>query len=185
MIKTEHIQSDSCNGRNSYNSIFPPNMIYADEKPVFIEDFKSESFSYQQHPHIKLSPISESQYNALPVYQPSSDYTNYQSIIKHTGQLQDISHLMERTKLSPIDENPPIVSSSTTYNSTPVVTLPTVSTSSIKSQVKKTVETTKKSGTRRPEKPAMSYINMIGQAIRESPNKKLTLSEIYSYLEKK
>lgn len=46
-------------------------------------------------------------------------------------------------------------------------------------------DTTKKSGARRPEKPSVSYINMIGQAIRESPNRKLTLSEIYSYLQNK
>lgn len=46
-------------------------------------------------------------------------------------------------------------------------------------------DTTKKSGARRPEKPAVSYINMIGQAIRESPNRKLTLCEIYAYLQKK
>lgn len=46
-------------------------------------------------------------------------------------------------------------------------------------------ETTKKSGARRPEKPSVSYINMIGQAIRESPNRKLTLSEIYNYLQNK
>ncbi|XP_017121425.1 forkhead box protein biniou [Drosophila elegans] len=47
-----------------------------------------------------------------------------------------------------------------------------------------TPDTTKKSGTRRPEKPALSYINMIGQAIKESPTGKLTLSEIYAYLQK-
>ncbi|XP_039488809.1 forkhead box protein biniou [Drosophila santomea] len=47
-----------------------------------------------------------------------------------------------------------------------------------------TPDTTKKSGTRRPEKPALSYINMIGHAIKESPTGKLTLSEIYAYLQK-
>ncbi|EDW72789.1 uncharacterized protein Dwil_GK16994 [Drosophila willistoni] len=47
-----------------------------------------------------------------------------------------------------------------------------------------TPDTTKKSGTRRPEKPALSYINMIGHAIKESPSGKLTLSEIYAYLMK-
>ncbi|XP_055842002.1 forkhead box protein biniou isoform X2 [Episyrphus balteatus] len=46
-------------------------------------------------------------------------------------------------------------------------------------------DTTKKSGARRPEKPALSYINMIAMAIKESPSGKLTLSEIYSYLQKK
>lgn len=48
-----------------------------------------------------------------------------------------------------------------------------------------TPDTTKKSGTRRPEKPALSYINMIGHAIKESPTGKLTLSEIYAYLQKR
>ncbi|KAH8379190.1 hypothetical protein KR009_003494 [Drosophila setifemur] len=47
-----------------------------------------------------------------------------------------------------------------------------------------TPDTTKKSGTRRPEKPALSYINMIAQAIKESPTGKLTLSEIYAHLQK-
>lgn len=46
-------------------------------------------------------------------------------------------------------------------------------------------DTTKKSGIRRPEKPALSYINMIAMAIKESPTGKLTLSEIYSFLQKR
>lgn len=49
-----------------------------------------------------------------------------------------------------------------------------------------TPDTTKKSsGGRRAEKPPLSYINMIAMAIKESPSKKLTLSEIYSFLQKK
>lgn len=47
-------------------------------------------------------------------------------------------------------------------------------------------DTTKKSsGGRRAEKPPLSYINMIAMAIKESPQKKLTLSEIYTYLQKR
>lgn len=46
-------------------------------------------------------------------------------------------------------------------------------------------DTTKKSGTRRSEKPNISYINMIAMAIKDSPSGKLTLSEIYSFLQKK
>lgn len=49
-----------------------------------------------------------------------------------------------------------------------------------------TPDTTKKSaGGRRAEKPPLSYINMIAMAIKESPQKKLTLSEIYNYLQKR
>lgn len=49
-----------------------------------------------------------------------------------------------------------------------------------------TPDTTKKSsGGRRAEKPPLSYINMIAMAIKASPHKKLTLSEIYTYLQRK
>lgn len=47
----------------------------------------------------------------------------------------------------------------------------------------KTKPDTKK-GTRRPEKPQISYINLIAKAILESPSKQLTLSEIYMALRK-
>lgn len=43
----------------------------------------------------------------------------------------------------------------------------------------------KKTGGRKPEKPAMSYINMIVMAIKDSPQKRRTLSEIYKYLQSK
>lgn len=43
----------------------------------------------------------------------------------------------------------------------------------------------KKTGGRKPEKPAMSYINMIVMAIKESPQKRRTLSEIYKFLQSK
>lgn len=47
-------------------------------------------------------------------------------------------------------------------------------------------DTTKKtSNTRRPEKPNMSYINMIAMAIKESPDRMLTLNGIYQYLQQK
>lgn len=57
--------------------------------------------------------------------------------------------------------------------------------SSSSSQDMSSPDTTKKSGGRRPEKPALSYINMIAMAIKESPTGKLTLSEIYSFLQKR
>lgn len=48
-----------------------------------------------------------------------------------------------------------------------------------------TTDTIKKTGGRRPEKPALSYINMIVQAIKDSPQRRRTLSEIYKYLQQK
>jgi hypothetical protein len=48
-----------------------------------------------------------------------------------------------------------------------------------------TSDPVKKTGGRKPEKPAMSYINMIVMAIKESPQKRRTLSEIYKYLQSK
>lgn len=60
------------------------------------------------------------------------------------------------------------------------------STTNVEQQLSSTtVDTVKKTGGRKPEKPAMSYINMIVMAIKDSPQKRRTLSEIYKYLQSK
>lgn len=47
---------------------------------------------------------------------------------------------------------------------------------------KKEIKTETKKGSRRPEKPPISYINLIAKVIRQSPLQQLTLSEIYTRL---
>uniref|UniRef100_A0A336MBN4 CSON013335 protein n=1 Tax=Culicoides sonorensis TaxID=179676 RepID=A0A336MBN4_CULSO len=46
-------------------------------------------------------------------------------------------------------------------------------------------DASKKTGGRRQEKPPHSYINMIVQAIKSTPDKRMTLSEIYKFLQSK
>lgn len=52
----------------------------------------------------------------------------------------------------------------------------TTTNASVKSETKK--------GARRPEKPPISYINLIAKAIRSSTTNQATLNEIYSFLQK-
>ncbi|KAL3275392.1 hypothetical protein HHI36_020156 [Cryptolaemus montrouzieri] len=60
------------------------------------------------------------------------------------------------------------------------------STNSIQEPDDKSINTNdRKSGTRRQDKPPYSYIALIVMAIQHSPTKRLTLSEIYSFLQQR
>lgn len=85
---------------------------------------------------------------------------------------------MEPTALVTTHTTPKNTNASAAANPNSTVsnaTTSTTSTTSTKSETKK--------GARRPEKPQISYINLIAKAIRSSPNKQCTLNEIYVFLQ--
>lgn len=90
---------------------------------------------------------------------------------------------------SPIENVNPTATSTASYTtlSTPTATVSKTTATTNNSNGNNNNSTTDgtKKGTRRPEKPQISYINLIAQAIRASPNNRLTLNEIYTYLSQK
>lgn len=100
-----------------------------------------------------------------------------------------ISAAMTASNTTPFSQSVHSLKSSVTPCSSPNVSATVItSNQQIKSEQQlssTTSEIVKKTGGRKHDKPQCSYINMIVQAIRDSPTKKRTLSEIYKYLQSK
>jgi hypothetical protein len=127
----------------------------------------------------------------------NNNNNNNNSIDSKVGELSPSSSNINDMKVSGTSNNNLI---NYTGNGGSVITTPKSSASSvltspsssngqqqqIDQQLSSTTDSVKKtSGGRKPEKPPLSYINMIVQAIKDSPNKRRTLSEIYKYLQSK
>lgn len=175
------------------------NYQYGDEIPKIHENNVIRYQPYISPKHYSTPQLFENKYSVSACLPPPITTETVQSMptstIRYGGstlqQKFSSMHLAQTGAATQVDDD----SHNSTLRSTSMEsnTLITTTTSSKSASATTTSsgtnsgtiaksETTKK-GARRPEKPAISYINLIARAIKSSPSKQLTLNEIYTFLQ--
>lgn len=195
MKPTVSIQSYSSEEKYNYDQVQRSgsfhegrySMVPADDSYYWPQMKDEKGFCIEK---LALPPLPPAIFaNAQPMHTPN---------IRYTGDLDDTSRKLDRLNITQSPSALPSYSDSTELRKMPSLeTTQTTRTSSATSVIFKVpknpanstpkvsdVKNETKKGSRRAEKPPISYINLIAKAIRESPNKRLTLNEIYQHLEK-
>lgn len=181
---------------------YAPLAIYNQERPSWNEE-KLIGFQQSQenqrissfHPHSyerTYLPFDRTE-EIRPVYLSQVDHNPLKVNTFYTTQpvlSSSNDYAYKRPCATPPEPKSSPKNSVLCYNSSsssPKQISPTSTTNNSKSELSSTTsgDSSKKTGGRRQEKPPHSYINMIVQAIKSTPERRMTLSEIYKFLQSK